>query len=54
MNSCDVYVFDLFGKLLLNEKNSAALDLSAFDNGIYLVTISAKSGSTTKRVTLIK
>jgi lipopolysaccharide biosynthesis glycosyltransferase len=50
-----VMVFDTYGKLLLEKENDGQIDLSAFTNGIYLVSL--KHGNQkllTKRIVLIK
>jgi hypothetical protein len=50
-----VMVFDTYGKLILEKENDGQIDLSAFTNGIYLVSL--KHGNQkllTKRIVLIK
>ena len=46
-------VFDLNGKLLLNEKLQAdknALNFSTFSNGVYLFTVKSQEGETVKKI----
>ena len=51
-----VKVLTLAGVTLLefhfNEKNQAMIDLSSLEGGVYLVSVSAKSGTTTSRIVL--
>ncbi len=51
----NVIITDMFGKILLNDKNVNAVDMSELSNGLYLVTITSESGLTvTKKITLAK
>lgn len=51
----EVAVFDLMGKRIANAKNVSTIDLSSFENGMYIIKLtSEKSGSFSKRISLIK
>ncbi|MBL0340792.1 MAG: aryl-sulfate sulfotransferase [Bacteroidetes bacterium] len=51
----EVLVTDEVGKLLISEKNSAYVDLSSFETGIYFVTIiTSSAGKTTQRISHIR
>ena len=51
----EVAIFDLVGKLVLKEKNVSSIDLSAYENGVYIIKItSITAGSVSKRISLIK
>lgn len=51
----EVAVYDVYGKLLLKNKNNLSIDLSTLDNGIYFVSISSESlGTINKKINLIK
>ncbi len=52
--SYDSYLYDQFGKLVLKSKNNTELDLSAFDNGVYFITIVSETGTVSKKVSLIR
>lgn len=53
--SYDLKVTDINGKILMIEKGASTIDLSSFNNGLYLVTISNEVlGTTTKKITIIK
>lgn len=50
-----VMVFDTYGRLILEKENDGRIDLSAFTNGIYLVSLKhANQKLITKRIVLIK
>ncbi|MBI1837587.1 MAG: aryl-sulfate sulfotransferase [Flavobacteriia bacterium] len=53
-NNTIVKVLDSSGKVLFETENSTTIDLSSYENGLYLITISNSEGSQTKRVSLIK
>lgn len=51
----EISVFDIVGKLVAQEKNAAIIDLSAFENGIYVIRLTSENvNSVTKRISLIK
>jgi hypothetical protein len=53
--SYDVFVKDALGKDLIHEKNSSLIDLSAYNEGIYFISVMTESGNTiTKKISLIK
>ncbi len=55
MNSFAINVYDMYGKHVLGVNNNNVLDLTAFDNGVYVVHITNDEGKTiVKKVSLIK
>jgi hypothetical protein len=51
----DISVFDSFGKLILQGKNMESIDLSAYSDGFYYITLSSATfGSTSKKIALIR
>ncbi|OFY82268.1 MAG: hypothetical protein A3F72_09565 [Bacteroidetes bacterium RIFCSPLOWO2_12_FULL_35_15] len=51
----EVLVFDAVGKLVVKEINASTIDLSSFENGIYIIKLTGEnSGSIVKRISLIK
>lgn len=51
----EVNVCDAFGRLLLQQKDQNTIDLSAYSNGIYFVSIvSPLTGTVSKKITLLK
>jgi len=51
----EVAIIDLIGKLVLKEKNVSVLDLTSFENGVYIIKITGETGcSVSKRISLIK
>lgn len=51
----EVQVFDAVGKLIVKEKNASMIDLSSFENGIYIIKLTNEnSGFVSKRISLIK
>ena len=52
--SYDTYLYDQFGKLVLKSKNNTELDLSAFENGVYFITIISETGTVSKKISLIR
>ena len=51
----EVNVYDVYGKLVMKEKNPSSIDLNGYDNGIYFVSIvSEKLGSVNRKINLIK
>ncbi|MDF1672972.1 MAG: T9SS type A sorting domain-containing protein, partial [Vicingaceae bacterium] len=54
-NSYAVNVYDIYGKEVLKLTNESRIDLSAFNNGTYIVHIISEKGETiVKKVSLIK
>lgn len=45
-----VTITDLTGKVLSTQSNSSQIDMSGFQNGMYLITIETKNGKETKKV----
>jgi len=43
-------VFDLNGKSIMNTRSNGAIDISGFENGIYLINISSSNGAATFKV----
>jgi hypothetical protein len=50
----EVIVFDAQGKLILQAPNANTIDLSSFNNGMYLISIRTEQGTVNRRITLIK
>lgn len=55
MGSFKINVFDIYGKQVLQNTNETRIDLTSFDNGVYIIHIIAEDGQTiVKKVSLIK
>ncbi|PCI96335.1 MAG: hypothetical protein COB15_10700 [Flavobacteriales bacterium] len=55
IDSYEINVFDMYGKQVLASYKGLTIDLSKFDNGIYVINITTESGETlVKKVSLIK
>ncbi|PCI96336.1 MAG: hypothetical protein COB15_10705 [Flavobacteriales bacterium] len=55
MNSFSVDVYDVYGKQVLQTKNTNVINLSDFDNGVYIIHLVNENGVTiVKKVSLIK
>ncbi|MBL4592749.1 MAG: aryl-sulfate sulfotransferase [Flavobacteriales bacterium] len=55
INSFSVSVYDVYGKLVMQANNEIRIDLTSFDNGVYIVYISNNVGETiVKKISLIK
>lgn len=53
--SYQISVKDINGKVLINENNTADLDLSNLNNGIYFITVTNEVlGTATKKITILK
>jgi hypothetical protein len=51
----EVAIFDLVGKLVLKEKNVSVLDLTSFENGVYIIKLTSETAASfSKRISLIK
>lgn len=50
----EVYIYDAVGKLLIKDKSPETIDLSNFENGIYIVNIISDNVVTTKKISLLK
>jgi hypothetical protein len=54
MYAFQIKVFDIYGKQVIRSNNDIRIDLSSFDNGIYIIHIVAEDGQTiVKKVSLI-
>jgi hypothetical protein len=53
-DNCEITVSDSYGNIVLKNSNTKTLDLSAFDNGFYFVTISSSMGTTVKKISITK
>ncbi len=53
-NNFEVSVYDRFGKLIFNGKNSKIVDLSDFYNGIYIISVKTDKHNFNKKIILMK
>ncbi|HNW98431.1 MAG TPA: aryl-sulfate sulfotransferase [Bacteroidales bacterium] len=54
-NNFEVFVYNSYGEIIIQEKNSKLLDLSAYSNGIYYITVKSENKNiVNKKIVIMK